>query len=309
MSKLKVFFNEKQNTTAATSFSPSAKKPAILVKQWLESKQPIEVISDFVPVTKEQFYKAHKSGHVDAVLACEEPNGFYNNSPEIAATLPWTTGSLLAASLYAWKNKTITMSPTSGFHHATYNECMGFCTFNGLMISAIELLEQGAKKIGILDLDHHHGNGTEDIMERMVAGGKLAQDAIHHYTVGGDVRVVQRTDMQFGGRDIYVWQGGDAAERWLKLLPEIVAQFAGCDIVIFQAGADPHVNDPCHAMLGAVGALNNEQFIERDRMVFEGLAGLGIPVVWNLAGGYQIPLQKVLDIHTGTLSECLKVMA
>jgi hypothetical protein len=33
-----------------------------------------------------------------------------------------------------------------------------------------------------------------------------------------------------------------------------------------------------------------------------------IPVAWNLAGGYQVPLQKVLDIHTITLTECLKVL-
>ena len=58
----------------------------------------------------------------------------------------------------------------------------------------------------------------------------------------------------------------------------------------------------------AFGALTNEQFVIRDRMVFEGLRKLNIPIAWNLAGGYQTPIQKVLDIHTGTLLECLRVM-
>ena len=165
MSKLKVFFNEKQSTTAITSFSPSAKKPAILVKQWQDTDQPIEVVSDFSPVTVEQFYKAHKKDHVDAILACQKPNGFYNVSTEVAETLPWTSGSMLAAALHAWENKTIAMSPTSGFHHATQDESMGFCTLNGLMVTALELLDRGATKIGILDLDPHFGNGTADIID------------------------------------------------------------------------------------------------------------------------------------------------
>jgi acetoin utilization deacetylase AcuC-like enzyme len=308
MSKLKVFINEKQSTgeDVDTSFSPSSKKPAILVKQWLETGQPIEIVSDFLPVTREHYYRVHEKDHVDAILDCQKINGFYNKLPEIADTLPWTAGSFLAAATHAWEKKTITMSPTSGFHHATQNESMGFCTFNGLMVAATELLGIGAKKVGILDLDHHYGNGTADIIEWLADKGELGRDQIHHYTVGGDLRVSKKVVLS--GQDFFVWQGGDATERWLGLLPGIIEEFAGCDIVLFQAGADPHVNDPCHIMLGAVGALTNDQFAVRDRAVFEKLSQMNIPIAWNLAGGYQAPLQKVLDIHTQTLAECLKVL-
>jgi acetoin utilization deacetylase AcuC-like enzyme len=301
MAKLKVFYNENQSTDANTSFSPSARKPGILVKQWVDNNLPVEVVSNFLPVTKEQFYRAHERDHVDAVLGCQKNNGFYNAIPEIAASLPWTSGSMLAAAVHAWKNKTITMSPTSGFHHATKNESMGFCTFNGLMVAALELLEQGAKKIGILDLDHHFGNGTTDIIDWLGADWPSKKEkTFHHYTFGGDERVFHRIIAK--GYVASIWKEGDAAERWLKLLPSIVNGFDGCDIVLFQAGADPHVDDP-HG-----GALTNEQFAIRDRLVFEGLTKMKIPVAWNLAGGYQVPLQKVLDIHTITLTECLKVL-
>ena len=64
---------------------------------------------------------------------------------------------------------------------------------------------------------------------------------------------------------------------------------------MYQAGADPHVDDP----LG--GWLTTEQLAERDHIVFESARDLGIPVAWNLAGGYQNPLRKVLDIHDNTL--------
>jgi len=313
--KLKVFYNDKQATEAASSFSPSAKKPKILVNQWLENGQPIEVVSDFEPVTKKQFYLAHEKEHVDAILACEKNNGFSNASPEIAATLAWTSGSFMAAAIYAWENKTITMSPTSGFHHATQNKSMGFCTLNGLMTAALELIGRGVKKIGILDLDHHFGNGTVDIIEwaatkkdhPLYSKGLDLRQFFHHYTVGGDISV-NKVLGEHDGRIYYAWQGGNATERWFKALPKILEGFKGCNIVLFQAGADPHINDPCHAYLGAVGALTSEQFVERDRMVFETLAKMKIPIAWNLAGGYQDPLQKVLDIHTGTLAECMKVL-
>lgn len=53
----------------------------------------------------------------------------------------------------------------------------------------------------------------------------------------------------------------------------------------------------------------------RDNTVFEFSKQTNIPLVWNLAGGYQedknqdgtISIQKVLDLHTATLEECLKL--
>jgi hypothetical protein len=40
-------------------------------------------------------------------------------------------------------------------------------------------------------------------------------------------------------------------------------------------------------------------------MVFEAAARAGMPVVWNLAGGYQEPLTKVLELHAITMEEAL----
>lgn len=49
-------------------------------------------------------------------------------------------------------------------HHATMNRAMGFCLLNNIAISAEYLIqEKGAKRLAIVDLDQHHGNGTQDI--------------------------------------------------------------------------------------------------------------------------------------------------
>jgi len=69
----------------------------------------------------------------------------------------------------------------------------------------------------------------------------------------------------------------------------------GCDVVLYQAGTDPHADDP----LG--GVLTTEQLALRDRTVFERYLELGVPVVTNLAGGYQRPVQRVVALHVATL--------
>ncbi len=91
------------------------------------------------------------------------------------------------------------------------------------------------------------------------------------------------------------------AEEFLKELPQIIEQMEDCDVLIYQAGADPHINDP----LG--GSLTTEQLKLRDQLVFEVCKSLKIPVAWNLAGGYQTPIEKVLEIHINTARECIQV--
>jgi acetoin utilization deacetylase AcuC-like enzyme len=78
-----------------------------------------------------------------------------------------------------------------------------------------------------------------------------------------------------------------------------------CDIVLYQAGADPHISDPYG------GWLTTNELRERDAIVFDILAKHKVPVAWNLAGGYQVEedgsIPKVLEIHDNTMRECQRV--
>lgn len=51
----------------------------------------------------------------------------------------------------------------------------------------------------------------------------------------------------------------------------------------------------------------NQTVDSRDRLVVRACAALRLPVAWNLAGGYQSPLRRVLDIHDATLRACAAV--
>ena len=48
-------------------------------------------------------------------------------------------------------------------HHATPDRVMGFCLFNNVSVAAAKALESGLERVAIIDIDVHHGNGTQDI--------------------------------------------------------------------------------------------------------------------------------------------------
>lgn len=279
-----VFYSLDQVVVQQLGASPSARKPPEVIASWRQRGFPLEVMTP-EPATYAEFCLAHDPKHVEDVLLCRKSNGFGSRSPEVSRSLPWTTGSLLSAARHALRvGAPVVVSPTSGFHHAGPRKCEGFCTFNGLMVTvlAVRVREDGTlRRIGIIDCDEHYGNGTADIIEE-----HSLQDTVPHYT--------------YGSEDL--WRNRRDAEAWLARLPGIVAAFRGCDLVLYQAGADPHENDPFSR-----GILSNEHLYQRDLIVFRGLKALGVPVVWNLAGGYQEPLRRVLDIHDNTMRACVEV--
>lgn len=279
MANLKVFYCPNQTVRDNSSYSPSAGKPEHVVNQFLKTGR-VDVRSGWLPLTPEDICIAHETSFVDDILKLRTPNGFGNKLASVAASLPYTTGSFFRAAEYALLNKTAAMSPTSGFHHSGYDSCHGFCTFNGLMIAAMLLWQNhGVNKIGIIDFDAHYGDGTQNIIDS-IEGTK---DVIEHLTFGEFARIGMNFD------------------RWLdRLEADLIEKFHGCDIWFYQAGADPHIEDP----LG--GYLTTEQMKRRDDIVFKVARKLNKPIVWNLAGGYQHPLQSVLDIHNNTLQACLE---
>jgi acetoin utilization deacetylase AcuC-like enzyme len=256
------------------SLSPGAHKPLAAVQSWLSLGIPLSIIPP-IPVTRDDLARAHDPVFVDAILECRAMNGFYTRAADVAASLPYTSGSMLSAAREAIRNGLVAVAPTSGFHHAGHAKADAFCTFNGLMVSALALKADGlAQRIGILDFDMHYGDGTEDIIKT------LGIDFVRHYTAAEEYHQVSQ------------------APEFLAKVPELVAAMRDCDVILYAAGADPHIDDP----LG--GWLTTEQLGQRDRLVFETACELRIPLAWNLAGGYQSPLRKVLHIHDNTMRAC-----
>ncbi len=216
-------------------------------------------------------------------------NGFGNKSEAVANSLRYTVGSIVAAAIHVLKKRdtepfNVAVSPTSGFHHAHYGHGGGYCTFNGLMAAAVEVHRLGlAERILILDGDHHYGDGTDNIIKH------LGIDYVTNLTSGKSYKT---------------------AEEALKLF-DILPSHTICstcadkkyDLILYQAGADIHVDDP----LG--GILTTSQMRHRDKGVLWGASTREVPVVLNLAGGYQRDkngsLEPVLELHRNTMDACI----
>lgn len=268
MKPVKVVYAQQMAAALLDHISPSSLKPKLLVEHLLERGYRLE-LSEPPALSREQLAVAHLRAYVDEVLDCAEPNGFGNRDPDIAATLPYTNGSMYLAAQLALQHG-MAASFTSGFHHAHYDRGGGFCTFNGLMVTALLLhREQRVRRVMILDLDYHYGDGTQQIINL------LGVDWIRHETFGR------------------VFHDG---ETYLQALGRV--DWSELDLVIYQAGADVHVEDP----LG--GVLTTKQMERRDRTVFETAHRVGVPIAWNLAGGYRRDAQgtifQVLTLHEQT---------
>jgi acetoin utilization deacetylase AcuC-like enzyme len=278
LSSIPVFYSE-QMLAEANSFSPSAGKPRHVLSAWRQAEFPV-IVNAFEPAPVADLCLAHDPAYVRGILGGDLPNGFGNTSPDVARSLPYTTGAMMAAARAALETG-CACAPVSGFHHAQYDSAGGYCTFNGLVVTAEVLLRAGTiERVLILDCDMHYGDGTDAILERLGRAGAI-------------------TNATFGR-----WfHQPSHASAYLERLHETVARFNEFDLVLYQAGADVHIDDP----LG--GVLSTEQMIERDRIVFEAAAASDTPIAWNLAGGYQEPLVNVIDLHVNTMRECARAFA
>lgn len=280
---LKVSYSSDMVSDSGRSLSPSDRKPRDVALALERSAWPIELIAP-EPISLTDICRVHEPGYVLDILELRRANGFGSISASVARSLPYTCGACYDASLLALKDG-ISASLASGFHHAGPSDARGFCTFNGLMISAARLLATGrVSKLAIIDCDYHYGDGTQKIIDRQ----RLSEQIVH---------------VSFGKSYTHPEQASAYLAHMDALRTILERERPG--LILYQAGADTHLEDP----LG--GLLSSEQMRQRDRAMFSIARDLSIPVTWNLAGGYQVEadgsIPRVVALHLNTFEEALRV--
>lgn len=218
---LTVVFSDRMVAPSEDSFSPSAAKPAQVMADWQARGLPLRVVEP-QPVTVDQFALAHSRDFVESVLSLQTANGFGTFSQKVADSLPYTTGALLTAARWVLRERGAVCAPCAGFHHAGWDHNSGFCTFNGLVVTARCLLTEGlVRRVAILDCDQHYGDGTDHILEQLGHPPEIC-----HFTAGG-----------------WFHSPNQVSEFWEGLDRQMDAM-ADCDVLVYQAGADPHIRDP-----------------------------------------------------------------
>jgi acetoin utilization deacetylase AcuC-like enzyme len=172
-------------------------------------------------------------------------------------------------------------------HHAMRDRSMGFCLFNNAAVAAEwAVREGGAQRVAILDIDVHHGNGTQDIFYDRPDILYYSTHQFPFYPGSGRVEETGRHDG--AGLTINVpLPAGSGDETYLDVTESILApalrRFRP-DVVLVSVGFDAHWADPLAQMrltLEGYGAI-----LARIRALTEELCGG--KCIFLLEGGYDL---------------------
>jgi len=222
--------------------------------------------------------------------------GWLDRREQLALGLPWSealverarraVGATLEAAAAALTDG-VAANLGGGTHHAFADAGRGFCVFNDVVTARRALLLR-ARRVLVVDLDVHQGDGTHALLADDLDAFTLSVNGFRNYPfrrVPGDLEL----DLPDGtGDDQYL--AGVA-----RLLPHALAR-SRPDLCFYLAGADPYVGD----RLGRL-AVTRAGLAERDRLVRDVLAAAGVPVCVTLAGGYADPIEDTVAINLETI--------
>jgi acetoin utilization deacetylase AcuC-like enzyme len=235
--------------------------------------------------TEEELMLIHSPDYVDDVLSGKKKNIAAGISPKkLIKSILATTGGMRDATNEALRNGR-SGSFSSGLHHARTDAGMGFCTFNGLALAALEALKK-VKSVGILDLDAHCGGGTADILK----SNKRVRLA--------DVSVCSYDSWTPTAKSRHFIEVVAKPKTYLATVEEALKSLEGVEFLIYNAGMDTHER------AGGLKGITLEIIQEREMSVVEWARAQNVPIVFALAGGYTwsgLTLQEVAELHLETV--------
>lgn len=254
-------------------------------------------------LSENQLFKAPKASDEDLLLAHDEHyvNGLKDNTlseKELRPIgLPWSeqlllrsycaVGGFISATENALQDGFSAML-AGGTHHAHAGSGEGYCIFNDFAVAALKLIKNNhAKKVLIIDLDVHQGNGNSSILGNRDDIFILSLHGERNYPFR---KVPSHMDIPLPANT------GDT--EYLKALEMALGRIdvGDFDIVLYQAGVDNLKEDK----LGTF-ELTFDGLKRRDRMVFEYVKNK--PVAMAIGGGYADPIELTVEAHVNTFKE------
>lgn len=215
-------------------------------------------------------------------------------------------GGTVECALFALKYG-VSMNTAGGTHHAFSDHGEGFCLLNDVAIAANYLIDnQLAKRILVVDLDVHQGNGTAEIFRqsprkwsknRQNTEGSSDENlgSVFTFSVHGANNYPlhkEQSDLDIGLPD------GVEDAFYLKVVRENLALLfdeVQPDFVFFNSGVDVLATDK----LGKL-KLTQEGCRQRDKLVFELCKRHKVPISVSMGGGYSPRVATIVDAHANT---------
>jgi acetoin utilization deacetylase AcuC-like enzyme len=209
-------------------------------------------------------------------------------SPELVVRSRYSVGGTICACRAAVQEG-YAANLAGGTHHAYPDHGEGYCVFNDVAVAArVMQSESRARRVVILDLDVHQGNGSAAVFADDPSVFTLSVHGAKNFPFHKE-----HSDL-----DIALPDGSDDA-AFLAAVQDGVSralQQAQADLAIYIAGADPYVDD----RLGRL-AMTKQGLAERDRLVFELCRSSELPVAIVMGGGYARDVNDVVEIHLQTI--------
>lgn len=168
-------------------------------------------------------------------------------------------------------------------HHAAQDMYGGYCFLNNAAVAAQALRDAGAARVTVLDVDFHHGNGTQAIFWDRADVQFLSlhgdpEDAFPHY-LGGEDETGEGAGAGFTRN--WALPVGCTAARWFAALEDALEEGAAFapDALVVSLGVDTFARDPISFFT-----------LEADDFTAMGtrLAGAGLPTLFVMEGGYAV---------------------
>lgn len=168
-------------------------------------------------------------------------------------------------------------------HHAAADLFGGYCFFNNAAIAAQACLDQGAKRVAILDVDFHHGNGTQSIFynrsDVLTISLHGDPDLVFPHFLGYEDETGEGDGEGYNLNIVY--PPGTPFSQWregLEIACQRIAEFQP-DALVVPLGVDTFEGDPISFF-----KLRSEDYLA----VGERLEQLGLPTVITMEGGYDV---------------------
>ena len=204
------------------------------------------------------------------------------------------TGGTVLASKLAVKHK-LACNTAGGSHHAFSNQGNGYCVFNDVAVATSYLKKKYKyKKILILDLDVHQGDGTAKIFE--------SDDSV--FTVSIHSKKNYPSKKQNSNIDIELEDGIKDVE-YLNIVNQLLQKIGDFqfDFVFYVAGVDVHFED-------RLGKLNITEtgIRKREELVINNFYKKNIPLCGVLGGGYNHNFEQLVNLHSILHETCKKIL-
>ena len=204
-----------------------------------------------------------------------------------------TGGTVLASKLAL--NYRLACNTAGGSHHANFEGGAGYCVFNDVAVASKYLLNRGlARRILVLDLDVHQGNGSADILKYEKNVFTFSMHAKSNYPAKktkSDLDVELEDNME--------------DKKYIEILKFNLNNLNKdiFDYIFYIAGVDIHFND----RLGKL-KITEEGIKIRDELVVENFFNKKIPLCGVLGGGYNKDFDKLIELHSILHKTCAKYL-